>query len=63
MDKACNMPMRKKTNAYTVLVGKPKGKKPCATHLKRKDNIEMYYKETQWPELIWLRIVRIDGPL
>ena len=37
--------MRKKINAYMVLVGKPEGKRPCIRpSCRQEDNIEMQYR-------------------
>ena len=46
--------------AYTVLVGRPKRRKPLGRSRRRwEDNIKMVLKEVDWktwPGLIWLRI-------
>jgi hypothetical protein len=46
--RACS-PNGEKKNAYRILVGKPKGKKPLVRHLHRCDNnIKMYLGEIEW---------------
>jgi hypothetical protein len=51
-------------NAYTVLVGKPEGKRPLGRPRRRLvDNIKMDLKEMGWIRLIWLRIGTSGGLL
>jgi hypothetical protein len=56
----------RRKDAYRVLVGKPKGKRPRKMPWPRwSDNIKMYLQEVAWGTwtgLIWLRI-RINGGL
>jgi hypothetical protein len=59
--------MRKKRNAYTILVGKPERQKPLG-RLRRKwvDNIKMDLREigwVVWTASIWLRIWTSGGLL
>jgi hypothetical protein len=47
-------------NAYRILVGKPEGKRPLGSPIRRwVTNIKMVV----WIGLIWLRIVTGGGPL
>jgi hypothetical protein len=47
-------------NAFNILVGKPKGKRPLGRPKRRwEDNIKMYLRETGfglWTGFVWLRI-------
>jgi hypothetical protein len=59
---------REKRNAYTVLVGKPEGKRPLGRSTRRWENIKMDLRETGWSgmdwiNLIWLRIGTSGGLL
>jgi hypothetical protein len=41
-----------KMNAYRVLVGKPKGKRPLGRPRRRcVDNIKMYFREIEWSDI------------
>jgi hypothetical protein len=42
--------MREKKNAYRILVGKPKGKRPLLLRPRRRwvDNIKMDFREIGW---------------
>jgi hypothetical protein len=49
--------MGDKRNAYTLLVGKPEGKRPLGRPRRRwVDNIRMDLGEVMWTGLVWLRI-------
>jgi hypothetical protein len=51
-------------NAYRILVGKPKGKRPLRRPIRRwVDNIKMDLREIGWGGLIWLRIGTSGGLL
>jgi hypothetical protein len=48
MDRACNMD-REKGNAYRILSGKPKGKRPLLRPSCRwMNNVKIYLKEIGW---------------
>jgi hypothetical protein len=47
--------MREKRNAYTILVGKPEGKRPLRRPRRRwVDNIKMDLRETGWDDMDWI---------
>jgi hypothetical protein len=55
-----------KTNAYTILVGKPEGKRPLVRPRRRwVDTIKMDLRQhwVVWTGLIWLRIGTSGGLL
>jgi hypothetical protein len=42
--------------AYSVLVGKPEGRRPLETPRRKwEDNIKMDFRDVEWTESIWLR--------
>jgi hypothetical protein len=46
-------------NAYTVLVGKPEGKRPHRRPGRRwEDNIKMYVREVGWENLVWVNLAQ-----
>jgi hypothetical protein len=59
--------MREKRNAYSILVGKPKGKIPLRKPRRRwMDNLKTDFREIGWDGVdwigsIWLRIGRVKG--
>jgi hypothetical protein len=60
--------MRKKRNAYKILVGKPEGRRPPGTPRCRwvdniKINLRQREDEVVWIGLIWLRIGTSGGLL
>jgi hypothetical protein len=58
--------MGEKRNAYSILVGKPEGKRPLGRARRRwVDNIKMDLREIGWDGvgLIWLRIGTSGGLL
>jgi hypothetical protein len=61
--------MGEKRNAYSILVGKPEGKRPLGGPRRRcKDNIKIDHREIGWDCVvwtgsIWLRIVTSGGLL
>jgi hypothetical protein len=61
--------MGEKRNAYTILVGKPEGKKPLGRQRRRwVDNIKVDLRERGWDGMgwigsIWLRIGTSGGLL
>ena len=58
--RACGMYMGDRRDAYMILVGRLKRRRPLGRSRRRwKDNIKMDLKEVEWeswPGLIWLRI-------
>jgi hypothetical protein len=47
--------MRKKRNAYRILVGKPEGRRPIGRPRRRwVDNIKMDLREILWDGLDWI---------
>jgi hypothetical protein len=51
-------------NAYSILVGKPEGKRPLGRPRRRwVDNIKMYLREIGWDGINWLRIGTSGGLL
>jgi len=59
--------MADRRDAYTLLVGRPEGKRPLGASRSRwEDNIKMNVQEVRWEAwvgLIWLRIGKGDGRL
>jgi hypothetical protein len=56
--------MGEKRNAYTILVGKPEGKRPLGIPRHRwVDNIKMDLRGMAWIGFIWLRIWTSGGLL
>jgi hypothetical protein len=46
--------MGEKRNAYSILVGKPEGRRPRGRPRRRKaDNIKMYLREIGWDGVEW----------
>jgi hypothetical protein len=44
-------------NAYSILVGKPEGKRPPGRHSRRwEDNIRMDLRETGWEYVDWMLV-------
>jgi hypothetical protein len=59
MGRACNT-NRKKRNAYRILVGKPKVKRPLGRPRRRwVDNIKMDLREIEWDVMVWVVWLRI----
>jgi hypothetical protein len=53
--------MGEKTNAYTILVGKPEGKRPLGRPGRRwVDNIKMILGEILWGNMDWIDLTQ-DG--
>jgi hypothetical protein len=53
----------KKRNAYRVLVGKPKGKRPPGRPIhKWKDNIKIYLRELRCGGMNWNHTAQDTGP-
>jgi hypothetical protein len=53
---AANMEMR---NAYTILVGKPEGNRPCGRSGHRcEDNIRMDCREVWWEVVDWIHLAQ-----
>jgi hypothetical protein len=51
--------MRRKKNAYRLLVGKPKGKKPLERPRRRwMDNIRMDLGEVGWGDVDWINLAK-----
>jgi hypothetical protein len=51
--------MRKKRNAYTLLVGKPEGKRPLGRPRRRRvDNIRMDHGEVGWGDVDWIGLAQ-----
>jgi hypothetical protein len=51
--------MRKKRNAYRILVGKPEGKRPLGRSRRRwEDNIKMDLRETGWGGMDWIDLAQ-----
>jgi hypothetical protein len=51
--------MREKRNAYRLLVGKPKGKRPLGRRRPRwVDNIRMYLGEVGWGDVDWIGLAK-----
>jgi hypothetical protein len=48
--------MEEGRGAYTIFVGRPKGRGQLERPRRREDNIKMYLQEVGWTGLIWLRI-------
>jgi hypothetical protein len=54
--------MRKRTNFYRVLVGRPEGKGPFGRPRRRgEDNIKMYLKELRLGGLDWIDLAQDKG--
>jgi hypothetical protein len=51
--------MEEKRNAYGILVGKPKGKRPLGRHRNRwEDNIQMDLRGTGWDGVDWIHLAQ-----
>jgi hypothetical protein len=50
---ACMGEMR---NAYSILVGKPEGKRRLGRHRCRWEDIRMDLRETGWEDVDWIRV-------
>jgi hypothetical protein len=60
MGKECNMHGEKR-NSYKVLMGKPKGKRPLGSLIRRRDdNIKMDLREIGWSGMDWINLAQ-DG--
>jgi hypothetical protein len=47
-------------DAYTILVGKPEGKRPLGTPRRRRmDNIKIDLREIEWDGVDWVDLLRI----
>jgi hypothetical protein len=58
IDRACNT-NGKKRNAYRILEGKPKGKRPLGRPRRRwKDNIKIYLGEIGWDGADWIDLAQ-----
>jgi hypothetical protein len=54
MGRACST-NGEKGNAYRILVGKPKGKRPLGRHRRRwEDNMRMDLREIGWGDMNWI---------
>jgi hypothetical protein len=50
--------MRKKSNAYRTLVGKPEGKRPLGRPRRKwVNNIKMDLREIGWGDMAWIDLV------
>jgi hypothetical protein len=46
-------------NSYSILVGKPEGKRPLGRHRQRwEDNIRMNLREIGWEGVDWVHLLR-----
>jgi hypothetical protein len=51
--------MGKKRNAYTILVGKPEGKRLLGRHrCRREDSITMDLRKTGWDDMNWIHLAQ-----
>jgi hypothetical protein len=51
--------MGEKRNAYTILVGKPEGKRPLGRPRRRwEDNIRMDLREIRWDGMDWIDLAQ-----
>jgi hypothetical protein len=54
--------MREMRNACRILVGKPKGKRPLMSSMRRwEDNIIMNLKEIVWEDVDWIHLAQDSG--
>jgi hypothetical protein len=58
MGRACSTDGAKR-NAYSILVGKPEGKRPLGRQRRRwVDNIKMDLREIEWNGIDWIDLVQ-----
>jgi hypothetical protein len=51
--------MREKRNLYSLLMGKPEGKRPLGRpRLRWMDNIRMYLVEVGWSDVDWICVAQ-----
>jgi hypothetical protein len=50
--------MGEKRNAYTLLVGKPEGRRPLGRPRRRLDNIRMDLVEVGWGDVDWIGLAQ-----
>jgi hypothetical protein len=51
--------MRKKMNAYRILMGKPEGKRPLGRPRRMwVDNMKMYFSEIGWAGMDWIDLAQ-----
>jgi hypothetical protein len=52
--------MGQKRNAYSILVGKPEGKRPLGRPRRRwVDNIRLYLREVGWDVMDWIDLAQV----
>jgi hypothetical protein len=58
MSRACST-NGEKSNAYSILVGKPEGKRPLGRQRRGLvDNIKMNLREIEWGDVNWIDLVQ-----